>query len=99
MWHSGGVPVHTNIIDSHLGKRIREIRERQGLMLVEVATALSVPLIELADYEAGRQRISASGLFLLTQALGVSVHEIYDGLATSINIDSGPNKAVITPDR
>jgi transcriptional regulator with XRE-family HTH domain len=79
--------VHTSVIDSFLGRRIREVRERQGLLLVDVARTLAVAPTELADYESGRLRISASGLFMLTRALGVSVHEIYDGLATAVAND------------
>jgi hypothetical protein len=79
------VCVHTSLIDSYLGGRIRDIREQQGLLLVDVAKALVVTPTELADYEAGRLRISASGLFMLTRALGVSVHEIYDGLADAVD--------------
>jgi transcriptional regulator with XRE-family HTH domain len=78
----------TSGVDTYLANRISALRERQGLLLVDVAQAIGIPATELADYEAGRQRLSASNLYLLSRSLGVTMHEIFDGLLAIVPDDT-----------
>jgi transcriptional regulator with XRE-family HTH domain len=69
--------MNTASIDVRLGKQIKVLRERQNRPISQVLAALNVSLVEFSDYEAGRRRISASELFLLSRVLGVEVNDIY----------------------
>jgi transcriptional regulator with XRE-family HTH domain len=69
--------MNTGTIDARLGKQIRAMREQQNVPMPKIAAALNVSLVELSDFEAGRRRISASDLYLLTRVLGVEVSDVY----------------------
>jgi transcriptional regulator with XRE-family HTH domain len=69
--------MNTATIDVRLGKQIKALRERQNVPMSQLSAALNVSLVDFLDYEAGRRRISASDLFLLTRVLGVEVNDIF----------------------
>ncbi|HUN77551.1 MAG TPA: helix-turn-helix domain-containing protein [Solirubrobacteraceae bacterium] len=56
---------------SVLGRAIRELRERAGLGVGELATAADIPEVELASIEAGRLDPGYLRLRRLAAALGV----------------------------
>ena len=66
-----------NKIDQRVGARICLLRQRAGLSAGELAQRLAFDVPQLAAFEAGEVRISASNLFRVTRALGVKVSEIF----------------------
>lgn len=68
-------------IDLHLGKRLRRRRRLLGLTQQQLAGACGVRFQQIQKYECGANRISASRLWQLSEALEVPVAYFYDGLS------------------
>lgn len=66
--------------DHHVGARIRELRQAQGLSLTELASQLGLSHQQLQKYETGANRISAGMLHLLSKTLAVPMEEFFIGL-------------------
>lgn len=60
-------------VDAHVGRRIRRRRLSLGLTQGELAEALGLSFQQVQKYELGSNRVSASRLFMLAQALGKRV--------------------------
>ena len=67
-------------IDIHVGHRLREQRLRAALSLEALGTLVGVTAQQIQKYELGQDRISASRLYLLADALRVSVATFFEGL-------------------
>jgi ribosome-binding protein aMBF1 (putative translation factor) len=67
-------------IDVHVGKRMRERRLRQGLLLEDVAAGIGVKMGTVQKYEIARHRISASMLYRVCKALNVGPAYFFHGL-------------------
>ncbi|GBR44307.1 helix-turn-helix domain-containing protein [Neokomagataea thailandica] len=65
--------------DVHIGHRIRLRRTLMGLSQESLGEALGVTFQQVQKYERGANRVSASRLFELAQALDVPVGFFYDG--------------------
>ncbi|HEV2082314.1 MAG TPA: helix-turn-helix transcriptional regulator [Brevundimonas sp.] len=59
-------------VDRHLGERLAARRVALGLTRHQVASAAGVSVQQLAKYEMGANRISASRLVLLAESLSLS---------------------------
>jgi transcriptional regulator with XRE-family HTH domain len=59
-----------------MGQRLRELRERAGLSLREVAKAANISAPFLSDVELGRRFPTNETLALIAQKLGASVNEL-----------------------
>src|ERR1017187_1643503 len=59
-----------------LGQRLREVRERAGLSLREVAKAAKISAPFLSDVELGRRFPTNETLALIAQKLGASADEL-----------------------
>ncbi len=70
----------TNEIDQHLGKRLRQRRRTLGLTQQQIAEAVGVRFQQIQKYECGSNRIAASRLWLMAQALDISVSFFFEGL-------------------
>src|SRR5690606_13765951 len=70
-----------NDIDLHLGKRLRRRRRLLGLTQQQLAGTVGVRFQQIQKYECGANRISASRLWQLSEALEVPVGYFYDGLS------------------
>ncbi len=70
-----------NDIDTHLGKRLRRRRRLLGLTQQQLAGTVGVRFQQIQKYECGANRISASRLWQLSEALEVPVGYFYDGLS------------------
>lgn len=70
-----------NEIDLHVGKRLRRRRRLLGLTQQQLAEAVGIRFQQIQKYECGANRISASRLFELSEALHVPVQYFYDGLS------------------
>ncbi len=68
----------TRIINSFIGKKIKELRFSKGLPRLAIAEAIDVTHQQLQKYELGRNRISASRLALLANFLEVDIKEFFE---------------------
>lgn len=71
----------TNDIDLHVGKRLRRRRRLLGLTQQQLAETVGIRFQQIQKYECGANRVSASRLFELAEALDVPVQYFYEGLS------------------
>lgn len=69
-----------DIVDKHVGARIRERRREQQISQQEMSEILGVSYQQLQKYENGSNRVSAGRLFLIAHLLKVEVGYFYQGL-------------------
>lgn len=69
-----------HMVDIHVGKRIRHRRWQLGLTQENLAAVSGVKYQQIQKYETGANRISASRLWEISSALGVSIRYLYEGL-------------------
>ena len=70
----------TNDIDLHVGKRLRRRRRLLGMTQQSLADEVGIRFQQIQKYECGANRVSASRLFELAEALSVPVQYFYEGL-------------------
>lgn len=90
-----------NSIDLHVGKRLRRRRRLLGLTQQQLAQGVGIRFQQIQKYECGANRITASRLFELAEALNVSPSYFYEGLAASerrAEIAPANENAEIAPD-
>ena len=68
-------------VDIHVGRRVRERRTEFGISQPELAAAFGIAYQQLYKYEQAKNRISASRLYELSEALDVPVAFFFEGLA------------------
>ena len=73
----------TNEIDYHVGRRIRRRRRLLGLTQQQLAESVGIRFQQIQKYESGANRVSASRLFEIAEALDAPVQYFYDGLDSS----------------
>ena len=81
-----------NDIDLHLGKRLRRRRRLLGLTQQQLAATVGVRFQQIQKYECGANRISASRLWRLSEALEVPVGYFYDGLVDAPCREAAPER-------
>jgi len=69
-----------NPVDCHVGRRIRTRRRELGLSQERLAEAIGLTFQQVQKYERGANRVSASKLWEIAQALKTSVSYFYEGL-------------------
>lgn len=69
-----------NPIDVHVGNRIKLLRRSLNLSQTGLASELGVTFQQVQKYENGNNRISASKLYLIAVALGVTPDFFFEGL-------------------
>ena len=67
-------------VDVHVGRKLKQLRSLRGMTQTDVANGLSISFQQVQKYELGRNRISASRLFELSQILDVPPSYFFDGL-------------------
>lgn len=67
-------------VDVHVGKRIRHRRWLIGMTQQQLAEAVGIKFQQIQKYETGANRVSASRLWGISEALDVSVSFFFDGL-------------------
>lgn len=70
-----------NPIDRHVGLRIRLRRRELGVSQEKLADSIGLTFQQVQKYERAANRVSASKLWEVAQALNTSVAYFYDGLA------------------
>jgi transcriptional regulator with XRE-family HTH domain len=68
-------------VDVHVGKRVRHRRWMVGMTQQQLAERVGIKFQQIQKYETGMNRISASRLWDISEALGVPVSFFFEGLA------------------
>ncbi|MFZ1991540.1 MAG: helix-turn-helix transcriptional regulator [Alphaproteobacteria bacterium] len=84
-----------NPIDLHVGQRLRHRRWMLGLTQQELAQAVGIKFQQIQKYESGINRMSASRLWDVANALGVSVSYFFEGLNVAEGNGHGPKPDVL----
>ena len=78
-----------HIVDLHVGKRIRQRRWLVGMTQQELGEKVGIKFQQIQKYETGANRVSASRLWDISQALEVPVTYFFDGLSQKPRTKSG----------
>jgi transcriptional regulator with XRE-family HTH domain len=73
-------PRQTNVVDAHIGQRVKFRRISLGLSQEELSAQLGLSFQQVQKYESGANRISASRLLDLGGALKCSFAFFFEGL-------------------
>lgn len=68
-------------VDVHVGKRVRHRRWMVGMTQQQLAERVGIKFQQIQKYETGMNRISASRLWDISEALDVPVGFFFDGLS------------------
>ncbi len=69
-----------NMIDKHIGSRLRLRRKSLNLSQESLSFDLGVSFQQIQKYEAGENRISASKIYELSKILKISPYFFFEGL-------------------
>jgi transcriptional regulator with XRE-family HTH domain len=87
-------PIHP--VDRLVGRRVRLLRKCQGMSQTELANAIGLTFQQVQKYEKGTNRISASKLFEIAQALNVEVAALFaDATASNAGADAEAEDSVV----
>lgn len=67
-------------VDAHVGKRIRHRRWMVGMTQQQLADKVGIKFQQIQKYETGMNRVSASRLWDVAEALGVTISFFFEGL-------------------
>ena len=67
-------------VDVHVGKRIRHRRWTVGMTQQNLAERVGIKFQQIQKYETGANRVSASRLWDIADALGVEISFFFEGL-------------------
>ncbi|GGE41253.1 transcriptional regulator [Primorskyibacter flagellatus] len=70
----------THPVDVHVGKRIRHRRWLVGMTQQQLAESVGIKFQQIQKYETGANRVSASRLWDIADALEVPVSFFFEGL-------------------
>ena len=79
-----------DVIDIHLGRRLRRRRRILGLTQQQLAGACGVRFQQIQKYECAANRMSASRLWQLAEVLEVPVSYFYEGLGQDLSAEKEP---------
>jgi len=71
-------------VDVHVGKRIRHRRWMVGMTQQQLAEHVGIKFQQIQKYETGMNRVSASRLWEISDALGVAIEHFFEGLEGDI---------------
>lgn len=66
-------------VDTFVGQRLKQQRERNSMSAEELAAALSLPVQKLEQIESGKESIGALSLYEAAQVVGVPVTFFFEG--------------------
>jgi transcriptional regulator with XRE-family HTH domain len=71
-------------VDAHVGKRIRHRRWMVGMTQQQLADKVGIKFQQIQKYETGMNRVSASRLWDIADALGVQIAFFFEGLSDDV---------------
>ena len=78
----------THPVDVHVGQRVRQRRWMIGMTQQQLADRVGIKFQQIQKYETGANRISASRLWDIADALEVQVSFFFEGLDASSTTDT-----------
>lgn len=69
-----------HLVDVHVGTRVRHRRWMVGMTQQQLAEKVNVKFQQIQKYETGMNRVSASRLWEIAEALDVPVDHFFEGL-------------------
>lgn len=78
-YRASGIP---HPVDAHVGSRIELARKLKRMSQSDLANAVGVSFQQVQKYERGTNRVSASALFAIMQALNLTASYFFEGLAS-----------------
>lgn len=84
-----------HMVDEHVGKRIRQRRWLIGMTQQKLAETVGIKFQQIQKYETGANRVSASRLWDIGEAMGVPVSFFFEGLRSGSK--ASPTGAENTP--
>lgn len=79
-----------HLVDVHVGKRIRQRRWLVGMTQQRLAECVGIKFQQIQKYETGANRVSASRLWDIADALDVEVSFFFEGLKQEESCTEGP---------
>lgn len=76
---------HPHSVDVHVGQRLRQRRTLLGMTQTELADIMGVTFQQIQKYEKGSNRISASRLYEMSEALKVKISYFFDEMPLEIS--------------
>jgi len=76
-------------VDAHVGKKIRQRRWMVGQTQQQLAESVGIKFQQIQKYETGMNRVSASRLWEIAEALDVPVAYFFDGLGQAEEAAAG----------
>ncbi len=67
-------------IGQRFGQRVRQLRQAKGLSQEAFATKCGLDRTYISGIERGRRNVSLRNIEVITEALGVSLSELMEGL-------------------
>jgi transcriptional regulator with XRE-family HTH domain len=77
-------------VDVHVGKRVRHRRWMVGMTQQQLGDIVGIKFQQIQKYETGMNRISASRLWDIAQALDVSISFFFEGFEGADATDAAP---------
>ncbi|WP_299615193.1 helix-turn-helix domain-containing protein [uncultured Tateyamaria sp.] len=74
-----------HLVDVHVGKRIRQRRWLIGMTQQKLADMVGIKFQQIQKYETGANRVSASRLWDIGEAMGVPVAFFFEGLKEDLS--------------
>ncbi|PPR10766.1 MAG: hypothetical protein CFH41_01341 [Alphaproteobacteria bacterium MarineAlpha11_Bin1] len=74
-----------NVVDVHVGSRVRERRKILGLSQEKLGEALSLTFQQVQKYERGANRIGASRLYHISEILDVPIDYFFKDIPRSLS--------------
>ncbi|QYZ71917.1 helix-turn-helix domain-containing protein [Neotabrizicola shimadae] len=78
-------------VDAHVGKRIRHRRWMIGMTQQQLADKVGIKFQQIQKYETGMNRVSASRLWDIADALGVTISFFFEGLEDAAEPAGAPD--------
>ena len=86
-------------VDVHVGKRVRHRRWMVGMTQQQLAEKVGIKFQQIQKYETGMNRVSASRLWDIADALGAPVSFFFEGLDEKEHVSKGDAPADIMVDK
>lgn len=84
-------------VDVHVGKRVRHRRWLVGMTQQQLAEKVGIKFQQIQKYETGANRVSASRLWDIADALDVPVAFFFEGIEDSQKVDAKQTPADAVP--
>lgn len=82
-------------IDLHVGQKLRQRRCLLGMTQQRLAAAVGIKFQQIQKYESGANRVSASRLWALAQALDVPVSYFFEDLKGYRDAETGNDTGIL----